>query len=278
MNENKRRLSRSLRPIRPPSRLLQLTFRSICIFGLFCYVAGIYLVVIGIRDIKTVLGCQHLFFGAGLILLTVPMPAGLLHTWLCRIAVRRLSPEWQKGEDPLPFWPGVSEKKGRLRAKVGSGTFRCWVLALGLWGSAIMLISLGIPEDQNFALGLIFSLTPTLIGMLLSELWGPSGWRMEINSTKQTANWIKWKPFRKDKRSSSGLPTIQEIEYGLDEAEHHQIVLRRARGRSWHLRLPLEWPTQLGEAFAFRLAHNIGLELRRNKKSESEIVREGKAE
>ena len=107
---------------------------------------------------------------------------------------------------------------------------------------------------------LVSLLAPALCAVLLSMMWGRSGWLLSVNSARSQAVLVLWRSLRRDLSSTAGLPTIQGVEVIEQRDGYRGLLIRRAKGTDWKLGVPATWPAELIEALAARIANLAGVE------------------
>ncbi len=203
-------------------------------------------------------------YGLALLLLTPYIPLRALAGWRCRRAVGRLAEGWRSGAAELPGWPGVRERAGVLSMRCGGSSFRPWALALGLGLSAYCFRHLSRDKEALSYFRLMLSLAPALCAVLTSLLWGPSGWLLTVDSARSQASLLLWRALRRFHLSDASLPTIQGV--SLPErrgGSYRGILVGRATGADWKLGVPGNWPPELVEALAARMASLAGVKFRK---------------
>jgi hypothetical protein len=233
-------------------------------------VSAAILLWVGAAAAGSASGMKIFIWGLALALLVPYLPLRLLAAWRCRRAAARLPESWRSGEVELPGWPGVRDAKGVLRMRCGSWGLRLWALSLGLALSGYLVGQLGQNEDTYSAFDLVLSLAPAVCSVLLSLLWGPSGWELTVDTARSKAVLVLWRALRRSYYSSAGVFTVQGVEVaGGRRGWGRGVVVRRAKGADWKLGIPSTWPQELVEALAARLSGLAGVEF--GAKSEDNI-------
>lgn len=209
-------------------------------------------------------GVTRIMYGLALLLLTPYIPLRALAGWRCRRAVGRLAEGWKSGAAELPNWPGVRERAGVLTMRCGGSSFRPWALALGLGLSGYCFEHLSREEGALSYFRLMLSLAPALCAVLISLLWGPSGWLLTVDAARSRAILLLWRVLRRFHVSDASLPTIQGVSLPeLRGGSYRGILVGRATGADWKLGIPGNWPAQLVEALAARMASLAGVKFGR---------------
>jgi hypothetical protein len=192
--------------------------------------------------------------------------AGLLLTWplgwLRRLrlarAARRLPAEAAKGTAPLA-WLGLRERNNHMQVRCGHISLRTWTIPLGVAAGGWLLLWMGGTklEAADLAVGAAVALLATLA--LIA--WGPSGWRLVLDGGPQSLVLIRFGPFRRIRDYGASLPTVQAVRLDKDRRSRAFLTVQLTRGQDWHLDLPADWPPELGQALAGRLAHLAGIEV-----------------
>jgi hypothetical protein len=133
-----------------------------------------------------------------------------------------------------------------------------WTPPLGIAVGGWCLLAMGAPrlEPADVAVGAFVALMAVL-GLVA---WGPSGWRLALDSGPQSLVLIRFAPFRRIRDNGASLPTVQSVRFDQDRRGRAFLTVQLTKGRDWHLDLPAEWPPELGRALAARLAHFAGIE------------------
>ncbi len=239
-------------------RILTLTFWALWIAVL---VSAALLLWRGAVDFGRPEGAKVFLWGLALGLLVPYLPLRLLTAWRCRRAAARLPESWRSGDAALPRWPGVRDSGGVLKMRCGSRGVRLWALSLGLALSGYLMGRLGLGQDTYSAFDLVLSLAPAVCSVLLSLLWGPSGWELTVDAVRSKAVLVLWRAMRRSYFSTAGLFTVQGVEVaGAGRGRSRGVVVRRAKGADWKLGIPSTWPGELVEALAARMAGLAGVE------------------
>jgi hypothetical protein len=205
-------------------------------------------------------GLSRIMWAVSLVLLLPYFPMRALSAWRCRRAARALPEGWLTGAVPLAGWPGVREKQGLLTLRCGSSAFRPWALAVGVAVSGYLLRRLHKGEEASLAFDLVLSLAPALCALLLSAMWGKSGWTLSVESARSQAMLVLWRALRRNLYSTASLPTVQAVELPeRQDGTYRGIMIRRAKGTDWKLGIPGTWPPELIEALAARIANLAGV-------------------
>jgi membrane protein implicated in regulation of membrane protease activity len=206
----------------------------------------------GYSRVDTAWGISRIMWSVSLALLLPYVPLRALAGWRCRRAARKLPDEWQSGASELPGWPGVRDRNGELKMRCGGGVFRLWALAAGVGVSGYMITR--IPDPKAF--DIVLSLAPALCALLFSALWGRSGWELSVESARSQVLLVLWRALRRNYYSMVSLPMVQGVALaGERDGGYRGVIIRRAKGNDWKLGVPSNWPPELVESLAARIAN-----------------------
>lgn len=162
------------------------------------------------------------------------------------------------GSAGLPSWPGLQESGSLLVIRRGRGPLRPWALAAGLVAAAGAVYALGGPASGLG--GAVSAFAAVAMAITISVARGPTGWRLAVDSVRQSAELLRFLPWGRLQALSAGLPTVRAVRLEVRDGDgnSHRIAIELSDGE-WALPLPADWPPELPRALAARLTRLTGV-------------------